>query len=96
MSKELMSWKEFEKDLNLTSEQEAEIQFEMDIIEATIQARKENNLSQRDLSKKSGVAQPIIARLERHSNSPQINTLLKILIPLGYTLRVMPIDKNKK
>ena len=31
----------------LTPEQEAEIQLEMDLIEATIEARKRNNLSQR-------------------------------------------------
>lgn len=96
MSDKFMKWEEFEKELNLTPEQEAQIQFEMDLIEATIQARKKNKFSQRDLSKKSGIAQPVIARIEKCANSPQVNTLLKLLYPLGYTLKVVPINKNKK
>lgn len=95
MSNKFMTWNELEKELKLTPEQEAQIQFEIDIIDATIQARKKNKLSQRSLSKKSGIAQPVIARLEKYANSPQVNTLLKLLYPLGYTLRVVPIDKKK-
>ena len=45
MSEEFKSWEEIEKELNITSEQEAEIQLEMDIIKATIEARKKSNLN---------------------------------------------------
>lgn len=95
MGYKFTEWSEFKKELKLSPEQEAAIQFEMDLIEATIQARKKNKLSQRDLSKKSGIAQPVIARIEKCANSPQVSTLMKLLYPLGYTLRVMPIDKKK-
>lgn len=95
-NKPYISWEETKKKLKITPEQEAEIQLEMDIIEATIKARKESNLTQRELSKKSGVKQPVIARIEKHANSPQTNTLIKILYPMGYTLRVVPLEKNKK
>ena len=37
----------------------------------------------------------VIARIEKCANSPQVSTLMKLLYPLGYTLRVMPIDKKK-
>lgn len=40
MSKKLKKWEDFEQELNITPEQEAEIQLEMDLIEATIEARK--------------------------------------------------------
>lgn len=94
--KPYISWEELEKKLNITPEQEAEIRLEMDIIEATIKARKENGLTQRELSKKSGVKQPAIARIEKCINSPQTSTLIKLLYPMGYTLRVVPIKKTKK
>ena len=86
------SWDEVKKDLNISPEQEAEIQLEKDIIEATIIARKKNKLTQRELSKISGVRQPVIARIEKYVNSPQTNTLIKLLYPMRYTIRVVPLD----
>lgn len=93
MKERFTTWDEFEKTLNITPEQELEIQLEMDIINATIEARKKSNLTQRELSKKSGVRQPVIARIEKCVNSPQTSTLIKLLYPMGYTIRVVPIDK---
>lgn len=92
--KPFITWDELEKSLNITPEQELEIQLEMDIINATIEARKKNKLTQRELSKKSGVKQPVIARIEKCVNSPQTSTLIKLLYPMGYTLRVVPIDEK--
>ncbi len=90
------TWKEVRKSMNITSEQEAEIQLEMDIIKATIEARKKNKLTQRELSQKSGIKQPVIARIEKYVNSPRTSTLIKMLYPMGYTLRVVPLDKDNK
>ena len=92
MENKKLTWEEVRKSLNITPEQEAEIQLEMDIIKATIEARKKNKLSQRDLSKKSGIKQPSIARLESRSRSAQTSTLIKLLYPMGYTLRVVPLE----
>lgn len=83
--------------VNISPEQEAEIQLEMDIIHATIEARKKANLLQRDLSKVSGIKQPAIARIEKFSGSPRIATMMKLLYSMGYTLKVVPLcetDKN--
>ena len=82
--------------MDITPEQEAEIRLEMDIIKATIEARKNNKLTQRELSKKSGVKQPVIARIEKCVNSPQTSTLIKLLYPMGYTIRVVPLDEVKE
>ena len=89
-----ITWDEVRKSLELTPEEEALVQLEMDIIQATIDARKKNSLTQRELSKKSGLKQSVIARIESRARSPKVETLIKMLIPMGYTLRVMPIDKN--
>ena len=94
--KPYISWEEVKQNLNFSPEQEAEIQLEMDIIQATIEARKKSKLTQRELSKKSGVKQPVIARIEKYVNSPQTSTLIKLLYPMGYTLRVVPLDNVKE
>lgn len=93
MNKEV-TWNDVEKSLNFTPEEEAAIQLEVDLIQATIDAREKSNFSQRDLSKICGLKQPVIARIESRARSPKVETLLKMLLPMGYTLKVMPIDKH--
>lgn len=94
--KPYVTWEEVKKNLDITEEQEAEIQLEMDLIKTLIEVRQNNNISQRELSSKSGIKQPAIARIESLKNSPKVDTLIKLLYPLGYTLKIMPIDQNKK
>jgi len=57
-------------------------------------ARKERGISQKKLEELSGVKQPIIARMERGNTSPQIDTVLKVLAPLGKTLAVVPLESK--
>ena len=95
MNKKELTWEDVKESLNFTPEEEAEIQLEEDIIEATIEARKKSNLSQRELSKKTGIKQPAIARIESRSRSPQASTLIKLLYPMGYTIRVVPLNDNE-
>lgn len=75
-------------------EERARIELESDIIVKMAQAREEKGISQRELAKMSGVKQPAIARIESLKTNPQLDTLLKLLIPLGYTLTITPLDKN--
>ena len=93
-NKPYITWEEVEKGLKISPEQQEEIRLEEAIIEATIKAREEANLTQRELSKRSGVKQPVIARIEKGVNSPQTNTLMKLLYAMGYTLKVVPLKKN--
>lgn len=57
--------------------------------------RKEQGISQKKLEELSGVKQPIIARMERGLTSPQIDTVLKILAPLGMTLEIVPLKRKQ-
>ena len=57
-----------------------------------IEAREKQGLTQRDLAKISGVKQPAIARIESLRSTPQLDTLLKVLIPLGYSLEIIPFQ----
>lgn len=63
-------------------------------IKEFIQFRKENNLTQDLFSKYSGVTREKIARIEAGISSPSILSLLKILGPIGYTIKIEKV-KNK-
>jgi ribosome-binding protein aMBF1 (putative translation factor) len=86
----LTNWTEYKKTLDLTPEDEAEISLETDIIIALAKARTERGMSQSQLAAACGLPQPVIARLEKSAHSPQLNTVLRVLAPLGYTLKVVP------
>lgn len=77
----------------VSAAEKAQIEFETALIGKLITAREEKGLSQRELAEISGVKQPAIARLESMRSTPQIDTLFKLLSPLGYTLSIVPIDK---
>lgn len=96
MSK-LRNWREVRKEIEnkLTPEELEEIELEKDVIRATIEARKNANLTQKELSEMTGIIQPSIAKIEKFTRVPQYTTLIKLLYPLGYTLKVVPIEKKK-
>lgn len=72
--------------------EKAKIEFEVALIGKIIEAREAKGLSQRDLAELCGVKQPAIARLESLKTTPQIDTLFKVLAPLGYTLTITPME----
>jgi DNA-binding XRE family transcriptional regulator len=96
--KKASSWEDLEKEMwekgYMTPEREAEIQAEVDILSALIDARKENKISQRQLEELTGVNRSTINRMEKGDNSPSVSTLLQVLTPLGMTLKVVPIKQS--
>ena len=75
----------------LTPEEIAESDLRVALMSELINARLEKGISQKKLS---GVKQPVIARMERGSTNPQINTILKVLAPLGKTLAIVPLEQK--
>lgn len=55
------------------------------------QARRAAALSQRELSRRSGVAQSAIARIERGQQVPRTDTLERLLTACGFELRLGPV-----
>lgn len=86
------TWEELQKEL-FTPEEIAASNLRVALIGELIKARQEKGISQKKLEELSGVKQPIIARMEKGSTSPQIDTILKVLAPLGKTLAIVPIQK---
>lgn len=79
-------------DTLLTPEEIAESNLRVALIGELIKARQEKGLSQKKLEELSGVKQPVIARMEKGITSPQLDTILKVLAPLGKTLAIVPLD----
>ena len=80
----------------LTPEEIAESDLRVSIIRELIKAHQEKGISQKKLEELSGVKQPVIARMEKGSTSPQLDTILKVLAPLGKTLAVVPLETGNK
>ncbi len=89
-----MTWEEFEKELNISPEENAEIELQKQIILAAIDAREKANMTQKELSEKSKIIQPSISKIENMKRMPQADTLIRLLYPLGYTLKVVPIEEQ--
>ena len=83
----MRKWSDVEQEL-FTAEEIRESKLRVAIISELIKARNEKNISQRELEQLSGVKQPIISRMESGETSPQLDTVLKVLAPLGKTLYV--------
>lgn len=78
----------------LTEAEKEEISLNAQIATAIIRAREENKITQKELEKISGVTQPLIARIENGKTEPRISTIIRLLEPLGKTLRVVPLAQN--
>lgn len=83
-------WDELEKQL-FTSEEIAESEVRVAIINEMIKAREENGITQKQLEAMSGIKQPVISRMENGTSDPQLSTVLKILNSLGKTLQIVPM-----
>lgn len=57
--------------------------------------RRDASFSQTRLGEAAGIRQSVISRIEGCEISPQINTLLKLLAPLGKTLAIVDLEDGK-
>ena len=87
------SWNDV-RSLLYTPEEIAESDLRVALIGEIVKARQELGISQKKLEELSGVKQPIIARMEKGSTKPQLDTVLKVLAALGKTLKVVPIEQK--
>jgi len=76
--------KQSKKDIEATEELAA-------IVSAIIEKRNSMGLSQRDLADLCGIPQSSVARIETYKTTPNLNTLIKMMAPLGLKLVVSVI-----
>ena len=68
-----------------------EMQVLASIVSTIIEIRNELGYSQRELAKICGLPQSSVARIESCSVKPNVETLIKIMKPLGLTLSVVSL-----
>ena len=68
---------------------------EYDIIQAMIDARKSQNLTQKDLSDRTGITQADISRIEKGTRNPSLEMLKRLALGLGMQLKVEFIKPSK-
>lgn len=85
------NWQEVRKEL-FSTEEIAESNLRVALITELIQARQEQGLTQKQLEELSGVKQPVIARMERGTSTPSVSTIMKLLVPLGKKLAIVPLE----
>lgn len=87
----MTTWKKLREELNLSEEDEKVIELEKNLIQTLVEIREEKGITQTELAQMCNVRQPMIARLESSMHSPQVDSLLRVLVPLGYTLQIVPL-----
>ena len=71
-----------------------EIRPEMNVIRAMIEARTSQNLTQKELSERTGIAQTEISRLENGTRNPSIKLLQRLADGMGMVLNVTFTPKD--
>lgn len=84
--------KENIKDYEIREKILADLEYQL--ITSFIKLRKSQHLSQQELADASDTIREMVAKIENQIVSPQIKTLIKILEPLGYTIGIVPIDRE--
>ena len=65
-----------------------ELQPEMNVIRAMIEARTSQNMTQKQLAEKTGIAQTEISRLENGTRNPSIKLLQRLADGMGMILDI--------
>ena len=80
----------YNDDTNVSPAERAKIEFEVELIGKLIEVRESKGLTQAQLAEAAGLKQSAVARLESMKATPQIDTLFKVLTPMGYKLAIIP------
>ena len=79
--------KEQMNDPDFRKEYEA-LEFEDAIAQSLVYARKSSRLTQKQLSKKTGVTQPDISKIENGNANPSIRTLKRLADGMGMKIKL--------
>lgn len=80
--------------MNKINEEKRIVDLEYNLICDFIKLRNELGLTQKEMGEASNTIREIIAVIETRKKHPQINTLIKILEPFGYTLAITKIKEE--
>lgn len=75
-------------------EEYEKLQPEFDIIRAMIDARTSQDMTQKELSERTGINQADISKLENGTRNPTVNLLKRLAEGMGMTLKIEFIPKK--
>ena len=94
----MSSYKDYKEnalqDPNLKREYDA-LQPEYDLIQAMIDARKKQNITQKQLSEMTGITQADISRIENGTRNPSLSMLKRLAEGLGMRLKLEFVPRKK-
>lgn len=64
------------------------IQPELDVIRAMVDARNSINMTQKELSERTGISQADISKIENGTRNPSLNLLKRLAEGMGMTLKI--------
>lgn len=71
-----------------------EVQPELAVMRAIADARAKQNLTQKQVAERTGIAQAEISKLENGTRNPSVRLLQRLADGLGYTLKVEFVPKT--
>ena len=71
------------------------IQPEMNVIRALVEARNSQNLTQKELAERTGINQADISKLENGTRNPSINLLKRLAEGMDMVLKIEFVPKQK-
>ena len=95
----MSSYSEYKKEVLKNEEVKAEydaLQPEYDIIQAMINARNDQHLTQKKLSERTGITQADISRIENGTRNPSLSMVKRIAEGLGMQLKLEFVPSGSK
>lgn len=95
----MSSYKDYKKQVLKNEEVKSEydaLQPEYDIIQAMIDARNEQHLTQKELSERTGITQADISRIENGTRNPSLSMVKRIAKGLGMQLKLEFVPSGSK
>ena len=71
------------------------IQPELDVIRAMVDARNSVNMTQKELSERTGISQADISKIENGTRNPSVNLLKRLADGMGMALKIEFVPKQK-
>ena len=72
------------------------IQPELDVIRTMVDARNSVNMTQKELSERTGISQADISKIENGTRNPSLNLLKRLAEGMGMTLKIEFVPKYGK
>lgn len=93
--KTLKEYKKEQMDNEDFAKEYKEIQPELDIIRAIVEARTSQNLTQKELAERTGINQADISKLENGTRNPSVALLKRLAEGMGMALKIEFVPKRR-